>query len=179
MTMAQQCASLRSEVSSLKKANSDSDWQIRELEEQLQAREDESVAHEEWENEKVEWEAQMRVMEDQLQAIQTQASQFMDAFSRETALRTEIKSKLDTQEKFTTKLSKDLKRKSEELKEELSSRSKEKYVCLAAAVRGLFGHKQMEAMSGEAFGDVGKALKKVKDLVEEGEERFDRGGNAR
>lgn len=46
-------------------------------------------------------------------------------------------------------------------------------------MRGLFGHVEMQAMSGEAFGDVGKALKRVRDLVMEGDGVVGGGGGGK
>jgi chromosome segregation ATPase len=163
--MAQTALSMRSEIASLKKAKLEAEYKIEELNDQLQEKEDEATSHEDWPLEKASLELKVENIQDQLSHAQQQVHRFMDAFNRETELRKAVKSKLETQEKFNVKLSKNLRRKSEELKEELRRGRRERYKELAGAVRRLFEFKQMDAMSGEAFGDVGRALKRVKDLV--------------
>jgi hypothetical protein len=178
-TMAQQSASLRAELASLKKEKIEADWKIKELCDQLQTRDDEATAVEDWSHEKISLTQKVSNMEDQLTSAQNQVHRFMEAFNREAALRTEIKTKLDAQEKFNAKLSKDLRKKSEELKGELNGGTKEKYARLAGAIRGLFEHTQMDVMSGVAFGDVGKALKRIKELVMNEEDQTNGNGNGK
>lgn len=176
-TMAQQIASLRTEVASLRQQDLSSSHKIQDLQHLLHSAETELEACSTWTTTKSHLEAKMYEKEGQLSQAQEQVSKFMEAFRREAALRGDVVKKLESGERFIVKLAKDLKRKDEELR--LGREGREKLGRLQAAGRGLFSHIQMETMSGEKFGDVGQALKRVKDLVfEEGEEE-NGGGNGK
>ncbi|KAE9988921.1 hypothetical protein EG328_005631 [Venturia inaequalis] len=176
-TMAQQTASLRAEVTSLRQYKVSAEYKIQDLELALQDKESEMQAADDWSSEKELMEGKMHDKEAQLAQAQEQVSRFMDAFNREAALRHDLVKKLESGERFNVKLSKDLKKKSEEVR--LGGEGRERYVRLSGAVRGLFTHIQMETMSTEEFGDVGKALKRVRDLVFGQDEQINGGGVGR
>lgn len=176
-TMAQSSAALQLEVVGLKKVKMESEYRLRELEEELRKKEEELQAADSWHTDKEVMEEKYKNMTNHLTSAQEQVSRFMDAFNREAANRNDLVKKLESQERFNVKLSKDLKKKNEEVR--MGGEGRERYVKLAGAVRGLFGHVEMQAMSGEAFGDVGKALKRVRDLVVEGDEAVKGGGGGK
>lgn len=176
-TMAQSSAALQLEVVGLKKVKMESEYRLRELEEELRKKEEELQAADSWHTDKEVMEEKYKNMTNHLTSAQEQVSRFMDAFNREAANRNDLVKKLESQERFNVKLSKDLKKKNEEVR--MGGEGRERYVKLAGAVRGLFGHVEMQAMSGEAFGDVGKALKRVRDLVMEGDGVVGGGGGGK
>ncbi|TLD20138.1 Aldo-keto reductase [Venturia nashicola] len=176
-TMAQQTASLRTQVSELRRFKVDAEYKIHELEDSLEQKEAEIQAAEDWTADKATVEDKMCDKEAQLAQAQEQVSRFMDAFHREAALRQELVKKLESGERFNGKLAKDLKKKNEEVRR--GSEDRERYIKLSGAVRGLFTYIQMETMSSDKFGDVGKALKRVRDLVFDDDERVDGGGDGK
>ncbi|QDS71515.1 hypothetical protein FKW77_004979 [Venturia effusa] len=174
-TITQVMASLREEIAGLKKGKVENEYRIRDLEESILEKDAEILAAEDWHSDKETLEEKLRTMETQLSTSQFQLSRLLEAFARETTLRTTLHKNLESQERFNVKLSKDLKKKSEDVK--MMGEEREKYVQLSGAVRGLFGHVQMETMSSESFGDCGRALKRVRDLVVDEQGKGNEGGS--
>jgi chromosome segregation ATPase len=165
-TASQQLEALKMENQSLRRLGTERSWRIDELKSQLLQSQSEGTLTD-WLQEKSEFEDQIELLKDQTRAHQSQVQQYMSAWKREQQLREDVKAKLDAEQRHVVKLDKELKKAVEELKIERMEGTRERYLRLRSAVSGLMAFEQIKGMATETFGDVGRAMKRLKDLITE------------